>query len=143
MAHLVEARRPLAEAKGVSLSLETTGVERAEVDPEQLRQALDNLLRNAIEATPAGGVVAAAVRGDGPGHALEIADSGPGIPPELVPRIFDLYFTTKAEGTGVGLAVAQQVVTVHGGTIEAESRPGGGTRMTVRLPSRMERGDDA
>ncbi|HEX9185955.1 MAG TPA: ATP-binding protein, partial [Vicinamibacteria bacterium] len=57
-----------------------------------------------------------------------------GIEPDHLPRLFDLYFTTKADGTGVGLAVTQQIVTAHGGTIEVDSRPGAGTTMTVRLP---------
>jgi signal transduction histidine kinase len=142
LAGLVESRRALAEARGQVLELDARHAEVADVDPEQLRQALDNLLRNAIEATSAGGRVRVGARSDAGEHRIEIADSGSGIPPELVPRIFDLYFTTKAEGTGVGLAVAHQVVTAHGGTIEVESQPGAGTRMTVRLP-RARRGADA
>ena len=66
-------------------------------------------------------------------------DTGRGIEPDHLPRIFDLYFTTKADGTGVGLAVTQQIVTAHGGTIEVDSRPGAGTTMTVRLPGGEER----
>jgi len=62
-----------------------------------------------------------------------VRDTGRGIEPDQLGRIFDLYFTTKPEGTGVGLAVTQQIVTAHGGTIEVDSRPGRGTTMTVRL----------
>jgi signal transduction histidine kinase len=71
-----------------------------------------------------------------------VRDTGRGIEADHLPRVFDLYFTTKADGTGVGLAVTQQIVTAPGGTIEVDSRPGAGTTMTVRLPAgeEMDRG---
>jgi signal transduction histidine kinase len=132
--------RPLAEARGVRLEAATSGTGTAVVDPAQLRQALDNLVRNGVEATPAGGLVRLAARREGGGHAIEVRDTGRGIEPDQLPRIFDLYFTTKPEGTGVGLAVTQQIVTAHGGTIEVDSRPGAGSAMTVRLPAGREAG---
>jgi signal transduction histidine kinase len=127
--------RSLAEARGVSLDVDVSGTGTALVDPAQLRQALDNLVRNAVEATPEGGRVSLAARREDRGHAIEVRDTGRGIEPDHLPRIFDLYFTTKADGTGVGLAVTQQIVAAHGGTIEVDSRPGAGTTMTVRLPA--------
>lgn len=138
VAALVDARRPLAEAHGLTLETDLDQAGTAEVDPEQLRQALDNVLRNALEATPAGGRVRVAARSLAREHLLEVADTGPGIPPEALPRLFDLYFTTKAEGTGVGLAVTQQVTAAHGGTVEVDSRPGQGARFTLRLPREPE-----
>jgi signal transduction histidine kinase len=132
--------RSLAEVRGVRLDATVPEAVTAVVDPAQLRQALDNLIRNAVEATPEGGRVSLAARREGGGHAIEVRDTGRGIEPDHLPRIFDLYFTTKAEGTGVGLAVTQQIVTAHGGTIEVDSRPGAGTTMTVRLPAGEERG---
>ncbi len=134
VADTVERTRALAAARGVALDLVPDGVVEAFVDPNQLRQALDNLLRNAIDATPEGGRVTMAVRREGAGAFVEVKDTGRGIEPEELPRIFDLYFTTKSDGTGVGLAVTQQIVAGHGGTIEVDSRPGAGTTMTVRLP---------
>jgi signal transduction histidine kinase len=131
--------RSLAEARGVRVEVEASGAGLAVVDPAQLRQALDNLVRNAVEATPEGGRVSLCARREGGGHAVEVRDTGRGIEPDHLPRIFDLYFTTKADGTGVGLAVTQQIVTAHGGTIEVDSRPGGGTTMTVRLPAGEEK----
>jgi signal transduction histidine kinase len=134
-----ERARSLAGARGVAVEVEAPGSGTALVDPAQLRQALDNLVRNAVEATPEGGRVFLAVRREGGGHVIEVRDTGRGIEPDLLPRVFDLYFTTKADGTGVGLAVTQQIVTAHGGTIEVDSRPGAGTTMTVRLPAGEER----
>jgi signal transduction histidine kinase len=137
---LGERTRSLAEARGIRLEVETAGADTAPVDPAQMRQALDNLVRNAIEATPEGGRVALAARREHGGHVIEVRDNGRGIQPDHLSRIFDLYFTTRADGTGVGLAVTQQIVTAHGGTIEVDSRPGAGTTMTVRLPSGAEAG---
>ncbi len=137
---LVESRRPLAESRAVALEAELDQAGEALVDPEQLRQALDNVLRNAIEAAPAGGRVRVSARSLAREHLLEVSDTGPGIPPEALPRLFDLYFTTKPEGTGVGLAVTQQVVAAHGGSVEVDSRPGQGARFTLRLPRAAEDG---
>ncbi len=130
--------RARAASRGVRLEVKGGGAGTAIVDPAQLRQALDNLVRNAVEATPEGGRVSLAALREGRGRAIEVRDTGRGIEPDHVPRIFDLYFTTKADGTGVGLAVTQQIVTAHGGTIEVDSRPGAGTVMTVRLPAPEE-----
>jgi signal transduction histidine kinase len=132
---IVETTRPMALSRGVTLDADVAGAAIAVIDPAQLRQAIDNLLRNAIEATPAGGQVVIVARSTGKGHSIEVRDTGAGIAPDDLPRIFDLYFTTKAHGTGVGLAVTHQIVGAHGGTIEVDSKPGAGTRMTIRLPA--------
>ena len=110
-------------------------------DPDQLKQAVDNLLRNAIEASPDGGRVRLEARRDGDDCTITVVDEGPGIPPDALPRIFDLYFTTKADGTGVGLAVTNQIVEAHQGRIDVESAPGSGTRMTIRVPAGQEAAD--
>jgi len=133
-----DALRPLAKARGVALEFDASGSHDAFVDPDQLRQVLDNLVRNAIEATPAGGRVSVSMRSGAREQVVVVRDTGSGIPAEHLPKVFDLYFTTKPQGTGVGLAVSHQIVTAHGGTIEVESAPGAGTCMTVRLP--RERG---
>ena len=67
---------------------------------------------------------------------LSVSDNGPGIPPEKLASIFDPYFTTKAEGSGLGLWIAQQIVTAHGGSLEAQNGPAGGAVLTMRLPLR-------
>ncbi len=138
---LGERTRALAEARGITLETDVSAAGLARIDAVQLRQALDNLVRNAIEATPEGGRVGIAARCGRDGCVIEVRDTGRGIEPGDLPRIFDLYFTTRAEGTGIGLAVTQQIVTAHGGTIEVDSRPGLGTTMTVRLPAAQEAAD--
>jgi signal transduction histidine kinase len=134
LAEVGEATRALAESREVSLAVEATSIGTATLDSDQIRQVLDNLLRNAIEATPSGGVVTLRGRRAGDGVEITVSDTGTGIEPDHLPRIFDLYFTTKSEGTGVGLAVSHQIVTAHGGALDAESVPREGTRMIVRLP---------
>jgi signal transduction histidine kinase len=99
-----------------------------------MREVLDNLLRNAVDATPAGGRVTVGATAASREIALVVRDTGAGIPADVLPKIFDLYFTTKAQGTGVGLAVSQQIVASHGGRIDVESSPGAGTTMRVVLP---------
>ena len=107
-------------------------------DPDQLKQAVDNLLRNAIDASPDGGRVRIEARREASDHVIDVVDEGPGIPADIVPKIFDLYFTTKADGTGVGLAVTNQIVEAHHGRIDVDSSPGKGTRMSVRIPADQE-----
>jgi two-component system sensor histidine kinase PilS (NtrC family) len=104
------------------------------VDGQQLRQALWNLCLNAVEAMPAGGelTVAAAVR-DGQ-LAIEVADTGDGIPPADLPHLFEPFFSTKPGGTGLGLAMVHRIVQDHGGEVSVDSVPGRGTRVVVRLP---------
>lgn len=104
-------------------------------DESQLRQALLNLVRNAKEAMEGGGRLRVEVGRAGDGHVrLLLADSGPGIPPENLASIFEPFFSTKTKGTGLGLALVQQIVSEHGGRIEVDCPPGGGTRFTIVLP---------
>ncbi|HEX3571648.1 MAG TPA: ATP-binding protein [Acidobacteriaceae bacterium] len=109
------------------------------VDAELLRQALLNLLLNAMQAMPEGGIVRVAVRRDQRIAVVEIADNGVGIPMNLLPRIFDLYFTTKPKGSGIGLAMTYRIVKLHGGTMDVRSEaepnsPKRGTTITLRIP---------
>ena len=136
---VVEGSRAMAANQAVELDVNTSDTGEVYVDPEQIRQALDNIVRNAIEATPEGGHVQLNTNRHSGGYEIAVADSGCGIEPEDLPRLFDLYFTTKPGGTGVGLAVTQQIVAAHGGTIEVESQMGQGTRMTIQLPRAIEK----
>jgi len=107
--------------------------------PQQLRQVFLNLVINAAQAVDAGGTVLVATRRDGDHVIVSVADDGCGIPPDLIDRIFDPFFTTKpvGVGTGLGLGIAHQIVTSHGGEIQVESTPGTGTIFRVRLPASL------
>jgi len=142
-AHAERLTRPDAVARGVTVDLSgTAGAPEIMADPDRLSQALLNLCLNAIQAMPAGGVMtlAAGLAPDGRAF-LEVADNGPGIVPEHRDRIFDPYFTTKPQGTGLGLPLAHKIVAAHGGEIRVSAKPGGGTVMTVLLP--VAAGEDA
>ena len=109
-------------------------------DGEVLRQALLNLVLNGMQAMAAdgdakGGVLRIEVRREQDMAVIEISDEGPGIPPDLMPRIFDLYFTTKATGSGIGLAMTYRIVQMHGGSMDVRSEVGHGATFTMRLPT--------
>lgn len=110
----------------------------------QINQVFMNLLTNAAQAltTHEGGVITIETRGDPDGVEVKVADNGPGIPPEVLPRIWDPFFTTKdvGEGTGLGLSIVHELVERHGGTIEVETKLGAGTAFTVRLPRQIPAG---
>ena len=102
-----------------------------------VRSVCMNLMMNAVQAMPSGGTISIRTRRSGAAFViLEISDSGPGIAPEHIDRIWDPFFTTKptGQGTGLGLSITQRIVTRHGGTIQAENLQGSGARFTVELP---------
>ncbi len=107
------------------------------VDPDQLRTIAGNLVENALSMLDADapGATSLQAMGDGSGGLhLIVDDSGPGVPPDLRERIFYPFFTTRAEGTGVGLAEVQKLVVAHAGSVEVAESPLGGARFTVHLP---------
>jgi PAS domain S-box-containing protein len=121
------------------VSLDCDASLRACVDPEHLRRILVNLIGNACEAMAeappgAGRRLHVAARADAGALALVVADSGPGVAPELRERIFYPFFTTRAEGSGVGLAEVQKLAAAHGGSVRVDEAPGGGARFHVLLP---------
>jgi signal transduction histidine kinase len=108
-------------------------------DPNKLPWVITNLCGNALRYTPRGGTITVRARGDGPAVLVEVIDTGPGIPREAQPRIFE-KFTQRwsAEGVGragLGLYIAREIVEAHGGTIGVESEPGRGSRFFFRLPA--------
>lgn len=120
----------------LGISLETLihkGVE-VEGDSARLRQAVWNLFANALDATPAGGVIRVVLESESGQAILKVEDSGPGIPPEIRDRIFEPFTTTKGKGTGLGLSLVLSVVQAHNGTVEAESSSGTGSLFIIRLP---------
>jgi signal transduction histidine kinase len=107
----------------------------ADVDAGRIAQVLRNLLANAVRHTPAGGSVAVAARREGARVAVEVRDTGIGIPPDLLPRVFDRFVKgSGTAGSGLGLAIARDLVVAHGGTISAVSSPGQGTTIRFTLP---------
>ena len=106
-----------------------------QVDRAMVRQALLNLALNAIDAMPAGGTLSLRARSvEEQQVQVDVVDSGIGIKPEHLGRIFDLYFTTREQGSGLGLSMVYRTVQLHDGTIEVESTPGRGTSFRLRLP---------
>ncbi len=134
--------RPLAEQKGVALGVAAADGVTVRADQERLQQLFVILLDNAVKYTPAGGSVTVACRRQAGQAVLTVADTGAGIPPDDVPRIFDRFFrgdrarSRGEDGAGLGLAIARWIVESHGGKIRAESAVGAGTTITVTLPVR-------
>jgi len=135
---LLLAADDLADA-GVRVERRDGGdVPPVRADPDLVCQVLLGLLSNATAALGPGGEIALeAQRADG-AVELSVADSGPGVAPELRQRVFEPFFTTRPRGTGLGLAVARQIVEAHGGRIEVGERAGGGARFVIRLPAASE-----
>jgi signal transduction histidine kinase len=117
---------------------------QADVDPVRMRQVLANLLSNALKFTPEGGRVLVEVGAEGDRANVRVSDSGPGIPSDELPRVFDRFFRGRAAGgggSGIGLTVVSELVRAHGGTVDLESAPGAGTTVTVRLPRTAQAAD--
>ena len=122
-----------ARAKHVRFTAEQ-GEGQCVFDRDLMTQVVLNVLRNALEATPRGGTIRLTPSVTPEELVIIVADSGSGIAPDVFPKIFDPYFTTKSDGTGLGLPIAHQIVTRHGGEITLESTEGAGTTVTIRLP---------
>src|SRR6516164_8861766 len=117
---------------GVTLRWEPGPSLPVRADRDQLAQLLHNLLRNAEEAMPSGGQVTVRTRGDADRAVLEVEDTGPGIPPENRARVLEPGVTTKASGSGLGLALGARIAQGHGGTLEIDTAPGGGALLRMR-----------
>jgi signal transduction histidine kinase len=108
----------------------------AQVDPRELRKALLNLMLNGLEALNGRGRLNLGLTYAAENQTITVGidDTGPGMPEEVLARAFDLFFTTKPEGTGLGMAIARSVIELHGGELTIQSSPGHGTRVRIRLP---------
>ncbi|MGC3996369.1 MAG: ATP-binding protein [Anaeromyxobacter sp.] len=136
---LLDFLAPELAAAGVAVERRlAAGLPAVRADEGQLRAVFLNLLRNSREAMPRGGQVTIATRPTEGGVEAEVRDTGGGIPPGDLTRIFEPFYSTKQRGTGLGLAYTQQVVEEHGGTVRCESAVGRGTVFTVRIPAVAE-----
>ncbi|MEJ2690694.1 MAG: ATP-binding protein, partial [Deltaproteobacteria bacterium] len=133
---------PMAEQAGVRLELEVEDPPpQLDIDPTRLRQVLGNLVGNAMNHSRAGGRVRLGARRLEGQVELTVVDDGEGIAPEALPHVFERFYRADASrseaggGSGLGLPIARSLVAAHGGTIEASSRPGEGTRITILLPA--------
>lgn len=106
----------------------------ASLDATRIRRAVDNLVKNAVEAMPRGGTLTVSIRKEGEVLEIAVTDTGIGISPESQENLFRPFYTTKPRGTGLGLAVCKQAVEAHGGSIAVASREGAGSTFTIRLP---------
>jgi two-component system sensor histidine kinase AtoS len=131
----VELMQPALEEKGLTMTVEL-GAEPCIVlgNHQEMEELFLNLLLNAHEATPSGGAVTVEVTRGEMQALVAVADSGPGIPAELLERVFEPLFTTKARGSGLGLAISSGIAQAHGARLRAGNRPTGGAVFTVEFP---------
>jgi len=137
----IDAVQPAAEAKEIEIATHVTDPDAiVRADNERLQQVFWNLLANAVKFTPAGGTIDVYLERNGSLAEIRIEDSGPGIPQEFLPRIFERFSqadgssTRKHGGLGLGLAIVRHLVELHGGTVSAANRESGGAVLTVKLP---------
>jgi signal transduction histidine kinase len=132
--------QPRAEEQGISLCLACEGVGPVQADPKGMAEVLNNLITNAVNYSPGGGRVDITMKRHGDNLEIRVSDTGVGIPPEEVPKIWDKFYrvkhpeTRQVMGTGLGLAITRGIVEAHQGTIEVESVPGQGTTFRILLP---------
>jgi two-component system, OmpR family, sensor histidine kinase BaeS len=138
----IQAAEPAFAAKGVALQAKADqGLPQVRVDPDRLGEVLANLLANALRHTPSRGLVEVTAVGRGDEVEVAVTDTGEGIPPELLERVFERFFrvdparTRTGGGSGLGLTISRAIVEAHGGRMWAESAGRGGARLVVRLPA--------
>ena len=141
----IDAVRPAAEAKKINISTHFEAPDAVvRADTERLQQVLWNLLANAVKFTPVGGVVDVYLEQHDATAEIRIEDSGPGVPPEFLPHIFERFSqadgssTRQHGGLGLGLAIVRHLVELHGGTVSASNRESAGAVLTVRLPAAID-----
>jgi two-component system sensor histidine kinase BaeS len=143
-AEVVDAMQAQAAAHGVAVSLQAEErLPAVPLDGALLERAIRNLVSNALEYTPAGGVVTVTVERDGGWLALRVHDTGHGIEADDLPRVWDRFFraersrsrsSTTSDGAGLGLAIVRGIAEAHGGTVRVQSAPGRGAVFTIQVP---------
>ena len=125
---------PLADEAGVRLAAAGDRELVVHADVAQIQQILMNLVLNAIQAMPQGGVITLRAHREQQRGVVTVSDTGQGVAPELLGRITEPFFTTKAGGTGLGLAISRQLAELNDGVLAIASTPGVGTTVTLMLP---------
>jgi len=137
VAHVCDLLRPEAQARGIEIEARVPdSLPHIPADSVRLTQALVNLVINAIQAVERQGRIEVSTGVCGEMLSIAVRDNGPGIPAEKGAALFDPFFTTKPEGHGLGLWIAQQIVTAHGGRLQAQNHEAGGALFTIMLPIR-------
>jgi two-component system heavy metal sensor histidine kinase CusS len=146
LAELVEGVREYYDASAADAGVALTSIQAsqpviAELDRTLIQRAVGNLISNAVAHTLEGGSVAIATHAEASAVSIEVSDTGVGIPPDALPRVFDRFFrvdpsrSNSSGSTGLGLAIVQGIMQLHGGNVEIASQPGIGTRVTLRMPA--------
>jgi two-component system phosphate regulon sensor histidine kinase PhoR len=137
----VSLMEPRAREQGITLTVSCVNMKPVSADPKGMEEVLSNLITNAINYSPEGGTVSITARGRGSQMEIEVSDTGVGISPEELPKIFDKFYRVKhpktrhVTGTGLGLAIVKDVVEAHEGTIDVHSIAGKGTVFTILIPA--------
>ncbi len=131
---VLDFNEPEAQKQNVQVNREIQVLPPVQLDQSQFKQALLNLIINGVQAMQDGGTLTVRAKPLNGEIQIDVEDTGQGIEPEQLDKIFDLFISTKAEGTGVGLTIVKQIIEGHGGRVRVESNPGHGTKFSVLLP---------
>ena len=132
---VLDFNEPEAQKQNVQVNREIQALPPVQLDQSQFKQALLNLIINGVQAMENGGTLTVRAKPLNEGVQIDVEDTGQGIQPEQLDKIFDLFISTKAEGTGVGLTIVKQIIEGHGGCVSVESNPGHGTKFSILLPT--------
>jgi len=133
---VAELHEAMAAQKQVELTVQATPPMEVRCDPRKVKQIVMNLLHNAIDASPAGAMIALTLAESGGRVQLDVLDRGPGVPADQIARIVEAGVTSKPDGSGLGLTIARALAKQHGGALLLENREGGGLAVRVELPLR-------
>ena len=131
---VLDFNEPEAQRQNVQVNREIQVLPPVQLDQSQFKQALLNLIINGVQAMEDGGTLTVRAKPLNEGVQIEVEDTGQGIEPEQLDKIFDLFISTKEDGTGVGLTIVKQIIEAHGGRVNMESNPGQGTKVSILLP---------
>lgn len=132
---VLDFNEPEAQKQAVQFKREIQALPPVQLDQSQFKQALLNLIINGVQAMEDGGTLTVRAKPLKEGIQIDVEDTGQGIEPEQFDKIFDLFISTKEEGTGVGLTIVKQIIEGHGGRVKVESNPGQGTKFSILLPT--------